>query len=43
MINELKYWDGTKLGLKRKPKVSQEVEEDQARKNKKSKANEANS
>ena len=34
MINQLKYWDGAKPGLKRKPEVSREVEEDQARKKK---------
>ena len=42
MINQLKYWDGAKLGLKRKPEVSREAEEDQARKKEKSKTNEAN-
>ena len=42
MINQLKYWDGAKPGLKLKLEVSREVEEDQARKKEKSKANEAN-
>ena len=32
MINQLKDWDEAKPGLKRKPEVSREVEEDQTRK-----------